>query len=82
MPVHIRTEFNYAFGYSERVHIGPDSWLHYRSVLDREKVRNASLSVLEVERIADRLERVRKYLSTRGVRMLVVTVPQKDVELS
>jgi hypothetical protein len=73
--IRIRTETNYALGYSDRVHIGPDGWLNYRSVLDQEKVANESASLDDV---VDRLENIRRYLAACNIRLLVVSVPQKD----
>ena len=74
----VRTEINYAFRYSERVHITKFGWLYYRSVLDGAKVENARLSDEEIGHIADRFAKLHSYFASRGMRLLVVSVPQKD----
>jgi hypothetical protein len=77
--IRVRTEWNYAFGYSDRIHIGPDGWLNYRGVLDDQKGLNATLTKQQIAAIADRFTTLQQYLTKRSVRLLVVSVPQKDV---
>ncbi|TWB24482.1 acetyltransferase AlgX (SGNH hydrolase-like protein) [Nitrospirillum amazonense] len=77
--IRLRTEENYRLGYSERLHLGPDGWLNYRDVIDTQKSWNAQMSDTQIAETADRFATLRDYLAKRGMRLLVVTVPQKDV---
>ena len=67
------------FSTSDKVHIGPSNWLYYRSTMDHEKVFNERLSQENFDRLLDDFDRLDGYLAGRGIRLVVLPLPLKDV---
>ena len=67
------------FGISSRVHIGREGWLFYRSVLDIEKPSiEFSLRTLRPE-VVNGVTNIAIQLDKRGVKLIVLIAPMKDV---
>ena len=77
--IRLINQADYLLWYSDRVHLGRDGWLHYRLVLDDGKPKLARLPPEEISAIAERVEAMRAFLASRGLRLMAVTIPQKDV---
>lgn len=77
--IRIKNQFDYMLGHSDRIHIGPDGWLFYRSTMDVNKLALARLKPEATQDIVDRVDKLQRFLRDRGVRLIVVAVPQKDV---
>ena len=70
-------EISMRFGYSERVYLGPDHWLNYRHIIDDPIVGFARKSDKDIDHIGEGFLKLRDYLATKNVRLLIVAVPQK-----
>jgi hypothetical protein len=64
-----KTQLDYSlFSTSDKVHIGPQGWLYYRSTMDQEKVWGERLSEAEFQGFLDDFDR----------RLVVLPLPLKD----
>jgi hypothetical protein len=78
--IKLKTQIDYSlFSTSDKVHIGPSNWLYYRSTMDHEKVFNERLSQENFDRLLDDFDRLDGYLAGRGIRLVVLPLPLKDV---
>jgi hypothetical protein len=77
--IRLKTQIDYSlFSYSDKVHVGKDGWLFYRSVLDVEKPRNETMTDAQMSTIVTPLTDLRRWLSARGIRMVIVDNQLKD----
>jgi SGNH hydrolase-like domain, acetyltransferase AlgX len=77
--IRLKTQIDYSlFSYSDKVHVGKDGWLFYRSVLDVEEPRIEAVTDVQMSEIVARLSELRCWLSARGVRMVIVDNQLKD----
>ena len=78
--IKIKNQIDFSiFGISSRIHIGKDGWLFYRSVLDIEKPSiDSSLKTLRPE-VVKGVANLAIELNKRGVRLIVLIAPMKDV---
>ncbi len=77
--IRLETQIDYSiFGYSDRVHIGRDGWLFYRSLLDVEEPRVEAMDVGQLDGIVRDLQRLQQRLANRGVTLVVFDNELKD----
>lgn len=63
---------------SNRVHIGPENWLYYRSVLDVENPSLERISQQERQAMAQRLQQLSAQLAARGMTLYILPMALKD----
>ncbi len=63
---------------SNRVHIGPENWLYYRSVLDVENPSLERISPQERQAMAQRLQQLSAQLAARGITLYILPMALKD----
>ena len=63
---------------SNRVHIGPENWLYYRSVLDVENPSLERISQQERKAMAQRLQQLSAQLAERGITLYLLPMALKD----
>lgn len=74
-----KTQMDYLlFDISDKIHIGKDGWLFYRSVIDQEKPAVMSMSEAELNAVVNKFERLRDYLVERGATLVIITNQLKD----
>lgn len=77
--IRLDTQIAYSvFGYSDRVHIGRDGWLFYRSLLDVEEPRVEAMDPGQFDDIVRDLQRLQQRLANRGVTLVVLDNELKD----
>ena len=66
------------FHESNRVHIGKDNWLYYRSVLDVENPSLERISLQDRQAMVQRLQRLSAQLAERGITLYLLPMALKD----
>jgi hypothetical protein len=66
------------FSKSDKVHVGPDGWLFYRTVLDGDQTYLERSYASHEKDYQSAVERLRQYLGHRGVTLVVMPCPQKN----
>jgi hypothetical protein len=82
MLIRLKTQFDVSiFGVSDKIHIGSDGWLFYRSVMDVQKpgVEVYLRESNRVESITKGVKKLSKILKSRGVTLVLSVMPMKDV---
>lgn len=75
-----KTQIDYSvFGMSTRVHAGSDGWLFYRSVMDVEKPNVEQALRKNADAVVDGTRQLAKALAARGVQLIIMIAPMKDV---
>jgi len=76
----LKTQIDYSlFSTSDKVHIGSDGWLYYRSTMDVEKVAAERMSQTQFDGFLAEIDALARYLSQRGIQLIVLPIPLKDV---
>lgn len=76
----LKTQIDYSvFSTSDKVHIGSDHWLYYRSTMDVEKVAAERMSQQQIDRFLAEIAELGSYLQGRGIQLVVLPFPLKDV---
>jgi len=76
----LKTQIDYSvFSTSDKVHIGSDNWLYYRSTMDVEKVAAERLSQRQFDGFLADIDMLDRYLQGRGIQLIVLPIPLKDV---
>jgi hypothetical protein len=76
----VKTQLDYSlFAYSDRVYIGADHWLFYREVIDVGKPAVQGYSDAEVDGIVEQFRRLNRWLTERGVTLVILDNQLKDV---
>jgi len=77
--IRLQTQIEYSvFGSSDRLHIGRDGWLFYRSVIDREEPAIEAMTDTDLDQIVASFAHLRDWLAARQIRLVVVTNQMKD----
>jgi hypothetical protein len=77
--IKLKTQVDYSvFHVSDKVHIGPDNWLFYRSTMDTEKVAAERISQEQFKNLLGQFDSLDKYLKQRGIQLIVLPIPLKD----
>jgi hypothetical protein len=77
--IRAETQADYSlFGVSDRIHIGQQGWLYYRSVIDHEEPLVESMTDADLDRAIALFTRLRDFLAGRGIRLIVITNQLKD----
>lgn len=77
--IKLKTQVDYSvFHVSDKVHIGPDNWLFYRSTMDTEKVAAERISKEAFERLLAEFNALDQYFRQRNIQLIVLPVPLKD----
>lgn len=78
-----KTQIDYSvFGMSSRVHVGSDGWLFYRSVMDVEKPRVELILRKDADAVIEGTRQLAAALASRGVKLVIMVAPMKDVYYS
>jgi hypothetical protein len=77
--IRANSQINYSiFGISDRLHVGNDGWLYYRSVIDKEEPQVERYSDDQLDQAIGSIERLRDWLAERNIRLVVFTPQLKD----
>jgi hypothetical protein len=77
--IRLNTQINYSvFSYSDKVYIGSNGWMFYRSVIDVEKAAIEKLSLENADQIIENFKKLNIWLRSRGVILLVMDNRLKD----
>lgn len=75
-----KTQIDYSvFGTSTRIHVGSDGWLFYRSVIDVEKPQIELTLRKDADAVIDGTYQLATALAARGVKLVIMIAPMKDV---
>lgn len=78
--IRAKTQIDYSlFGMSTRVHIGKDGWLFYRSVIDVEQPSVEMMLKKDSDSVIEGTKALAKALNTRGIQLIVMIAPMKNV---
>lgn len=78
--IKLKTQIDYSvFSTSDKVHIGSDDWLYYRSTLDVEKVAGERLPDVSFKKLLADFDALDRYLQSRNIQLVVLPIPLKDV---
>lgn len=78
--IRAKTQIDYSvFGISTRVHAGSDGWLFYRSVMDVEKPNVEQTLKKNADAVVAGTRQLALTLAARGVQLIVMIAPMKDV---
>lgn len=76
----LKTQIDYSvFSTSDKVHIGSDSRLFYRSTMDTQKVAIGRMPQSDFDNLLTNLEELDRYLRFRDIQLIVLPIPLKDV---
>ena len=76
----LKTQIDYSvFSTSDKIHIGADDWLFYRSTMGVQKVFSERLPQTVFDKFLANIEALDKYLQRRGIQLVVLPIPLKDV---
>lgn len=77
--VGIKNQIDYSvFNFSERVHIGRDNWLFYRSVIDVERPNAENYLSSNFDAVREGIAEVARVLNRSGIRMVLVVNEMSD----
>jgi hypothetical protein len=77
--IRLNTQINYSvFSYSDRIHIGREGWLFYRSVIDEQKPAIDQMTDDGYDQVVRNLEDLNRRLVSRGVRLIIMDNELKD----
>jgi hypothetical protein len=77
--IRTKTQVDYSvFGASDRLHIGRDGFLFYRSIIDTSEVQVEALTDEQLDRGVQTFARLRDWCSARGIHLVVQTQQLKD----
>lgn len=75
----LKTQIDFSiFSTSDKVHIGADDWLFYRSTMDVQKVAAERVAQSDFEKLLADLDALDRYLQLRGIQLIVLPIPLKD----
>jgi len=78
-----KTQLDYSvFGMSTRVHVGSDGWLFYRSVVDDQQPKVELSLRTEADAVVEGTRRLALALEARGIKLIMMITPMKDVYYS
>lgn len=78
-----KTQIDYSlFGMSTRVYVGSDGWLFYRSVMDVRKPQVELILRKDADAVIDGTRQLATALAARGVKLVIMVAPMKDVYYS
>lgn len=77
--IRLKNQIDYSiFSYSDQIHIGPNGWMFYRSVIDVQKPAIERLSPENEDQIIANLTTLNTWLKSRGIILLVMDNELKD----
>ena len=78
-----KTQIDYSvFGMSTRVHVGSNGWLFYRSVMDVQKPEIELILRKDANAVIEGTRQLATALAARGVKLVILVAPMKDVYYS
>jgi SGNH hydrolase-like domain, acetyltransferase AlgX len=78
--IRAKTQVDYSvFNISDKVHIGSDGWLFYRSVIDVGQPQIEVTLRKDMDAIVDGTQQLANKLSARGIKLVIMIAPMKDV---
>ena len=77
--IKLKTQIDYSiFSTSDKVHIGSDDWLFYRSTMDIQKVLAERVPQADFDRFLADMDALDRYLQSRNILLVVLPIPLKD----
>lgn len=77
--IKLKTQVDYSvFSISDKVHIGLDNWLFYRSVMDVEKVAVERITQEKFDGLLAEFDALDRYLKNKGIQLIVLPIPLKN----
>ena len=81
--IRTKTQIDYSiFGISTKVYIGKEGWLFYRSVMDVQKPLIDRLLLKESDAVINGTRKLAKTLDSKGIKLVILMTPMKDVYYS
>jgi len=81
--IRAKTQIDYSvFGMSTHIHVGSDGWLFYRSVMDVEKPHIEMVLRKDLDVVIGGVRQLATELAERGVKLVIMVAPMKDVYYS
>jgi hypothetical protein len=78
--IRAKTQIDYSvFNISDKVHIGSDGWLFYRSVMDVEKPNIEIILRKDADAIIEGTQQLANTLAARNIKLIIMIAPMKDV---
>jgi len=78
--IRLKTQLDYSlFSYSDKIYIGADGWLFYRSVYDDKISAEQEYTRPVADNIMAQFRHLRLWLGARGITLILIDVPLKDV---
>ncbi len=75
----LKTQIDYSvFSVSDKVHIGSDQWLYYRSTMDVQKIAAERMPQTQFDGLLTDLDKLAHYLRQRNIQLIVLPIPLKD----
>ena len=72
--IRAKTQLDFSlFHVSDRIYIGTNGWLFYRSVIDIQEPAVEALTDLDLAKAIGNVKRLRDYLAMRGIKLIIVT---------
>ena len=77
--IRAKTQFDYSiFNMSDKVHVGRDGWLFYRSVMDVGKPNIEIILRKDADEIIAGTQSIANTLATKNIKLIVMIAPMKD----
>jgi len=78
--IRAKTQIDYSvFNISDKVHIGSDGWLFYRSVIDDGQPQIEVILRKDMDTIVEGTQQLANRLSARGIKLVIMIAPMKNV---
>jgi len=78
--IRAKTQIDYSvFNISDKVHIGSDGWLFYRSVIDVGQPQIEVTLRKDLDAVVEGTQQLANKLAARGVKLVIMIAPMKDV---
>lgn len=72
--IRIETQIDYSiFGMSNKIHIGKDGWLYYKTFMDGEKPIEESLTDNQIQTIVNHFAQLRDHLAASNVKLVIIS---------
>jgi hypothetical protein len=77
--IRTKNQIDYSvFHKSEKIIIGRDGWLFYKSVVEEEEIGAEKMSAVDLDQIYNRVLKLSRILSSRGITLVTLVSPMKN----
>jgi hypothetical protein len=77
--IRLKTQIDYSlFGYSDKIYVGKEGWLFYRSVLDEGKPAINAYNTEQISALIGEFKKLNGWLRDRGVTLVIMDNQLKD----